>query len=256
MVQEIATVTGRNEVADGVHVVRFSSAYISRTSLPGQFVNVRVGKGFQPLLRRPFSVCRTQDDEVEIVFNVIGEGTRIFSEKEPGEKIDVLGPLGTPFGFEKGFDTALMVAGGLGVAPFPLLTQKIRNQVERIETFVGAGTGRKLWTEHLENVHTATDDGTKGFRGTVVAQLEEFLTSNKVHHPKIFGCGPTRMLHALSDLAKRYEIACDLSLEGDMACGLGICQGCPVERVNSTKKYSLVCTDGPTFDSREIVLQA
>ena len=148
-----------------------------------------------------------------------------------------------------------MVAGGLGVAPFPFLTQHILAYGKRIESFVGAGTAQKLWSDHLRCVHLATDDGSKGFRGTVVGHLDEFLQKEKVKNPKIFGCGPTKMLQSLSNFAKQHDIECELSLEGDMACGMGICQGCPVERANGDRKYALVCTEGPTFNCNDIVFQ-
>ena len=255
MVQELAVVTERNEVAEGIYVLRFGSTSIARTARPGQFVNVRATGGVTPLLRRPFSICRVEDGYVELVFNIIGSGTRILASKGPGDELDVLGPLGTPFGFKEGFDTAIMVAGGLGVAPFPFLTQHILSYGKRIESFVGAGTAQKLWSDHLRSVHLATDDGSKGFRGTVVGHLDEFLQKEKVKNPKIFGCGPTKMLQSLSNFAKQHDIECELSLEGDMACGMGICQGCPVERANGDRKYALVCTEGPTFNCNDIVFQ-
>ncbi|MBI3005040.1 MAG: dihydroorotate dehydrogenase electron transfer subunit [Ignavibacteriales bacterium] len=252
MTQELAPVSERTEVADGIFLLRFTSAHIAHTAQPGQFVNIRPVAGLSPLLRRPFSVCRVEKNDVEIVFNVAGAGTRILALKRPGDELDVLGPLGSPFGFGEDFETAIMVAGGLGIAPFPFLTQNLRGR--KVETFVGAGTAGKLWLEHLQAVHIATDDGSKGFHGNVVALLEEFLGSKNLENSKIYGCGPTRMLQALSDLAKMNDLQCELSLEGDMACGIGICQGCPVERVNGKKKYALVCTDGPTFNCNDIVL--
>ncbi len=252
MIQEIDIVRERYEVAAGIHVLRFASSHISRYARPGQFINVRTNAGLVPLLRRPFSICRIEGEDIEIVFNVVGIGTSILASKRSGDTVDVLGPLGASFRMKSSFDTALMVAGGLGVAPFPFLTQHLSDK--KVESFIGAASAEKLWTAHLQNVHIATDDGSKGFHGTVVAMLAEYLKSNRVRNPKIFGCGPTKMMQALSDLAKMYEMDCELSLEGTMACGIGICQGCPVGRVNGKKKYALVCTEGPTFNSQDVVL--
>ncbi|MBI4429317.1 MAG: dihydroorotate dehydrogenase electron transfer subunit [Ignavibacteriales bacterium] len=254
MIQELAIVTGRKEVAEGIFVLRFESSYISKNVRPGQFVNIRVTDGLSPLLRRPFSICRVEENQVEFVFNVVGVGTRILASKQPGDKLDVLGPLGNPFRYEEGFDTAIMVAGGLGIAPFPFLTQLIGGK--NVETFYGVASAAKLWSEHLRNVHVATDDGSAGFQGTVVALLRAYLEETKLRNAKIFGCGPTKMLQALSNFAKMSEIQCEVSLEGEMACGVGICQGCPVERAKGNKKYALVCTDGPTFNCQDIVLAA
>jgi dihydroorotate dehydrogenase electron transfer subunit len=98
----------------------------------------------------------------------------------------------------------------------------------------------------------ATDDGSEGFRGTVVELLEHTLQAGTPAGPKIFGCGPTAMLRALAGCARERDIPCEVSLEGPMACGIGICQGCPVELAEGENKYALMCTDGPTFDIRRI----
>ncbi len=249
-----ASVIDRTEIAAGIYILRLRSPEIARRASPGQFVNIRCGEGCLPLLRRPFSISRTDGDVIELMFNVIGGGTRMLASKDSGDSVDVLGPLGVPFEIQGEYQRALLVGGGLGVAPFPFLTDALRGEMKEIVTFVGARTSAQLTERHLQNVRVATDDGSKGFRGTVVDLLREFLLDVPPVRFKVFGCGPTKMLKALSNLASSVGVDCELSLEGDMACGMGICQGCPVERSDGTKKYSLVCTEGPTFNSKEIVL--
>ncbi|MCI0705933.1 MAG: dihydroorotate dehydrogenase electron transfer subunit [Ignavibacteriae bacterium] len=220
-------------------------------------MNIRVTDGFMPFLRRPFSVSRVEAEHVEIVFNIVGVGTQLLSLLRPGDVLDVVGPLGTPFRYSGDFSTALIVAGGLGAAPFPLLTSWLQREEKQIVSFVGARSAYQLYRMHLKNPHYATDDGTAGMKGTVVELLDRFLKSTQVQKPKIFGCGPTKMLKVLSEYAQKNTIACELSLEGDMACGIGLCQGCPVERVggsNGKKKYALVCTEGPSFQCQDILL--
>lgn len=254
MTHEIVTVSSTDEVADGLFVLRFQSDRIARTTAPGQFVNIRVTESFVPFLRRPFSVSRVEGRLVEILFNVVGTGTQILSSKRPGDTLDLLGPLGKPFGVDGEYDTALIVAGGLGVAPFPLLTDWLLREEKQVATFLGARTAYQLYKQHLINLHVATDDGTEGIRGTVIDLLDRYLQAHAVSKPKIFGCGPTKMLQSLSSYAQRNRIPCELSLEGEMACGIGLCQGCPVERRNGGTRYALVCKEGPTFDSEEVVL--
>ncbi len=254
MRQEFLTVASREEVADGVFLLRCTSHSIARDSKPGQFVNVRVSPAFVPFLRRPFSICRVEGTTLELLFNVVGEGTRLLARMHPGDELDTLGPLGKPFTVGDDFDTAVIVAGGLGVAPFPFLTDYLLRYEKQIVSFVGARTAFQLYTRHLNNVHVATDDGSSGSRGTVVYLLERHLDACPIPRPKLFGCGPTRMLQALSEVARMRGIPCELSLEGEMACGVGLCQGCPVERVNGSKKYALVCVEGPTFDCTTIVV--
>jgi dihydroorotate dehydrogenase electron transfer subunit len=119
---------------------------------------------------------------------------------------------------------------------------------------VGYRNAGQVFTKYLQNVHIATDDGSDGFHGNVVQLLESSFVQNNFNKTKIFACGPTLMLKALTELAKRKNICCELSLEGQMACGFGICQGCAVERTNGIATYALVCKDGPAFLSTEVNL--
>lgn len=254
MMADVA-VTDVRIVAEGTRTLTFVSAEVARSTMPGQFVNIRVHSGSDPLLRRPFSVSRVTGDRIEILFNVVGAGTDILAKKKPGDTINVLGPLGVPYGIKGDFKNALLVAGGLGVAPMAILTEHLKSLGKHIDTFLGARNALHLITDHLLNIHVATDDGSKGFHGNVVRLVEQYLKEHPASDAKIFACGPTRMLKALSAFAIAAGLECEISLEGEMACGVGICQGCPVERVGGAKKYALVCTDGPAFHCQDVILQ-
>ena len=255
MIQQIVRVESNQEIAEGLFLMRFDSEEIAGSARPGQFLNIRTVQGWGPLLlRRPFSISSVFGTSIRLLYGIIGKGTRMLAALRPGDGIDILGPLGIPFGYDDAFETAVVVAGGLGIAPFPFLTDYLEKKRTSILTFVGSRSLFKIESLRLKNVSYATDDGSKGFRGTVVDCLADYLGTHTLDKPKIFGCGPTKMLSSLSKLAQAKGLKCELSLEGDMACGIGICQGCPVERKNGTKKYALVCKDGPTFDCRDIVL--
>lgn len=254
MIQTLCPVTSLLNVGPNIFVLSFHSPEIASAVLPGQFVNVKTNDLFFPFLRRPFSVYNVNETNVEIIFNVVGAGTKILSEKRPGDLIDVLGPLGCAYRLEDKFDTALLVAGGLGVAPLPMLTSSLSPKKKTIKTFLGARTSNQIVQDHLQNIHVATDDGSMGFGGTVVELLRVHLQKQTMTNPKIFGCGPTPMLKSLSLLAHELKIPCEVSLESAMACGIGICQGCPVERVDTDKKYSLICKEGTVFDTETIRL--
>ena len=247
-------VTAHREEEDGMHILTMESDYLASTAEPGQFLNIRINEGIQPFLRRPFSISRVHGSQIEILFNVVGKGTGLLSAKKIGEMLNVIGPLGVPFNLQSGYQTALIVAGGLGVAPFPFVTDWVLHRGKNVETFLGARSSSQLLVNNLRNVHSATDDGSRGFHGTVVALVEHYLNEHPIQNSKIFACGPTKMLKAVSEFAQRKSVPCELSLEGDMACGIGICQGCPVERTQGPKKYALVCTEGPAFDCREVIL--
>lgn len=249
------------EVARNIFVLRFHSPELAASTLPGQFINIKISSGFKPLLRRPFSIYRVEGDDLEIVFNAVGLGTKILSGKKAGDEVDILGPLGESYNVRDEFDTAILAAGGLGVAPLPILTGAVRKSSKQIVTFLGARTADQLVTDHLHKVSVATDDGSRGFHGTVVDLLAETLRQNAFPRPKIFACGPNPMLRNISHLATSLGIPCEVSLESVMACGFGICQGCPVERNHraygdgNRKKYYLVCKDGPVFLTRDILIE-
>jgi dihydroorotate dehydrogenase electron transfer subunit len=255
ILQEICSVQQVRRVADNIFVLSFHAPSIVGKILAGQFLNIRVEDATDPLLRRPFSAYRREGENLEIVFNVVGKGTALLSTKRAGELIDVLGPLGVPFGLSTAdYETALLVGGGLGVAPLPIATEELREAGKPILTFLGARNAGQLVPHHLEDPQIATDDGSAGFRGNVVELLSSILSHQPVSRPKIFACGPTAMLRALAEFALKHGIPCEVSLEGPMGCGIGICQGCPVELAGEEKKYALMCKDGPVFDVRKIKL--
>jgi dihydroorotate dehydrogenase electron transfer subunit len=255
IVQQLFPVQSCHEVAAKTFLFRFKSPEIAASAQPGQFVNILAAEtGEGPFLRRPFSISRIEDDIIEIIFHVVGIGTNLLSRKQLGDWVDIVGPLGEPFHGNAEYDTALLVAGGIGVAPFPFLTDELLKRGKRIETFIGYRNTEQVFTEHLQNVRIATDDGSDGFHGNVVQLLESSLVQNNFDKAKIFACGPTVMLKALTELARRKNICCEMSLEGQMACGFGICQGCAVERTEGPAKYALVCKDGPAFLSTEVNL--
>jgi dihydroorotate dehydrogenase electron transfer subunit len=249
MIQTLSPVISNSAVAPSIHVLKFLSPGIAPNVSAGQFVNIRVNDSTQPLLRRPFSVYRVDGECIEVIFNVVGTGTSILSRKQAGDVVDILGPLGRGYSFDDGFDTALLVAGGLGVAPLPILTSRLSRAGRPVLTFLGARTVDQIVSAHLENVHRSTDDGSAGYHGTVVDHLRSFLLSEKCRKPKMFACGPNGMLRNLSLLALDLGIPCEVSLESAMACGIGICQGCVVEHTGGGKKYSLTCTEGPVYNS-------
>jgi dihydroorotate dehydrogenase electron transfer subunit len=255
IVQEVCPVVEVHKPGDGTYALAFRSRSIARSVKAGQFLNVRVDGTTDPLLRRPFSVYRAEGDFVELIFHVIGKGTALLAAKRKGDAIDVLGPLGTPFKLTEGdFATAILVGGGLGVAPLPIATATLRAARTPVATFLGARSSNQVVDAYLDNLSVATDDGTRGFNGNVVELLRTSLVRNPYPNPKIFACGPTAMLKALATFAIESNIPCEVSLEGPMACGIGICQGCPVELTGDTKKYALMCKDGPVFDVRTIRL--
>jgi len=239
------------KIQENIFILKAFSPQIASAIKPGQFCNLKVSETDFPLLRRPFSISDVDGDYISFMFNKHGEGTRILSEKRNGDVIDILAPLGNGFTYEDDYDTAVMIGGGLGAAPFPFLTRRLKNK--KIVTLIGGRNEKDVTDWGLKNVFYSTDDGSIGFKGNVVELLISKFNDFKDSEIKIFSCGPTPMLKALQKFTVDNNIKCEISTECSMACGFGICQGCPIDSAEKDKYY-LVCKDGPVFDAEAIVL--
>ena len=241
------------ELDHDIYLLKIFCPEISHIIKPGQFLNIRVSESMYPLLRRPFSVCDVEGDYFYLMFNIFGEGTKLLSRKHKGDLIDILGPLGNGFNLDDEFDTAIIVAGGLGAAPFPYFSRSLDDK-KKIYTFIGGRTHRDIIKYGMKNIKVSTDDGSEGFKGTIVQLLEKEFSSIEGKKLKIFGCGPNPMLSALKTFCIKNNVECEVSAECAMACGFGICQGCPIESTVHPEKYYLVCKDGPIFNVKDIVI--
>jgi dihydroorotate dehydrogenase electron transfer subunit len=256
----LAPVTEKRTITSDLFVLRLEAPQISSFVKPGQFVNILPKIGvIDPLLRRPFSVYQRDEDWIEIIVQIHGRGTTEIAGTMVGETLDVIGPLGMPWKYDSGDrSTAILLVGGVGVASMPLLTQLFKQTGASFETYYGARNSTLFADEYLANVHYATDDGSKGYPGTIISLLRDHLKQEKYTSPKLFVCGPTPMMRAAAALANEFGIKCEVSLETEMACGVGICQGCPVQTTEaeltaSGRKFHLVCTQGPSFEYDRIV---
>jgi len=239
------------ELDNQIYLLKIHSPEIAGKIKPGEFLNIRVSEAVHPLLRRPFSVCDVEGDYFYIMFNIYGEGTRILSQKHGGDTVDVLGPLGRGFNLKGDFDTAIIAAGGLGAAPFPYLIRKLGEQKE-VHCFIGGRTHKDVILHGMKNIFIATDDGSLGYKGNVIKLLNKNLDLLKSSKVKIFACGPNAMLRALKEFTMKHKLNCEASTECAMACGFGICQGCPIESSYDPQKYFLVCKDGPVFNIADV----
>lgn len=241
------------QVHENIFIQKIHAPEIARLIKPGQFLNIRVSENTFPLLRRPFSICDVEGENIFLMFNILGEGTKILSHKHKGDLIDILGPLGNGFNLEGDYKTAIMVAGGLGAAPFPYVTREIKNK-KSIMSFVGGRKKQDVISYGFENLILSSDDGSIGYKGNVVQSLENNLDKIDITSSKVFACGPNAMLRVLKDFCLKHNLDCEVSTECAMACGFGICQGCPIESTSNSDKYLLVCKDGPVFNVKDVVI--
>ncbi|MDP2362737.1 MAG: dihydroorotate dehydrogenase electron transfer subunit, partial [Ignavibacteria bacterium] len=133
------------------------------------------------------------------------------------------------------------------------VTRKIRHK-KKIISFIGGRTKQDVITYGLENFNVSSDDGSIGYKGNVVQSLEYNLDKIDIATSKVFACGPNAMLRVLKDFCLKHNLDCEVSTECAMACGFGICQGCPIESTSKSDNYLLVCKDGPVFNVRDVVL--
>ena len=229
-------------------------------AVPGQFVMVQIGDGCNPLLRRPFSIHRLIGDEkndvkIELLYKVVGAGTAALSDAREGDGIGLLGPLGRGFSISKQTPRTMIVAGGIGVAPFPALLASLRAAGgPRPRMFYGGRSAGDLplldWFRDRTDVDVTTDDGSLGRRGLVTEPLAEFLDAEDPEAVKLYVCGPDPMLRAAARIALERGLDCELSLEAHMACGFGVCLGCvvPTRRPGQDEiTYDRVCKEGPVM---------
>lgn len=253
MIQTFAKVVEIIDLGNQIILQKLYSPDIASIIKPGQFLNIKVCDSDFPLLRRPFSVCDVEGEYIFLLFNIHGEGTKLLAHRNIGDYVDILAPLGNGFNINNEFDTYVIVAGGLGAAPFPFLTRNFTSD-KNIFSFIGGRTEKDIITYGLENCYIATDDGSQGFKGNVVQLLENKKHLFENYKVKIFACGPNPMLSALKEFCIKKNLECEISTECAMACGFGICQGCPIESTSNNEKYLLVCKDGPVFNIKDVVI--
>jgi dihydroorotate dehydrogenase electron transfer subunit len=226
--------------------------------LPGRFVMLQASSSLAPLLRRAFSVHDVASQVVHILYRVVGQGTSWMSRRRSGDAVNLVGPLGKGFGLESSFRRAVLIAGGMGIAPFQLLIRNLRERGVEVHLFYGAGTARELIpVAELEalgvTVRIATEDGSEGVKGKVTDLFQDsFGTMNPSGAFKIYACGPRPMLFEIARITRSSGIPCEVSLESAMACGLGTCMGCVID---TRSGYRRVCREGPVFDVQDLILE-
>ena len=232
-----AALVHRRQVAREMWVLGFHAAQIAATVKAGQFVNIGMQPG--PLLRRPFSVYRAEDDRIEVVLKAVGAGTAQLLSLREGDVVSCLGPLGRGFELAGGAKSVTLVSGGLGVAPMPLAARDARAAGLHVKWVHGARTADELCSESAgDEVILATDDGSEGLKGTVVSAAPDADV--------VLACGPNRMLAAV---AQRWPDA-QVAVETYMGCGTGVCLGCAVPLVRGG--YDRACTEGPVYRAADV----
>jgi len=263
--QSNAEILANKKIKGRYFKIVLRSPLIAKSALPGQFVMLKVAKVFslEPFLRRPFGIHAIRGGQVEILYEVVGKGTDILSQRKPGEVMDLLGPLGNSFDYRAlkiSNRQPILVAGGMGVAPLILLAERLvagnrRSARGKIQVLIGARTKEQVLCEKEFkkigcDVKIATDDGSAGFFGRITVLLEEVLSATDYRLAAIYSCGPRPMLRELVRICREKFIPAQVSLEAHMACGIGACLGCAVNTIGG---YKRVCKDGPVFEAENLI---
>ena len=291
-------VIDQREVTPGVFRTRLEGPKIAREAVAGQFVNVQVSRTTDPLLRRPFSIHAVYPDEgiFSLLYVVVGRGTRLLQHVPAGETISVVGPLGRGFDLGDAPDAEhIVVAGGCGAAPLHFLCDALcaKYGCEKVTVLTGGRSKDAVLCEaefrsHGVEVGVATDDASYGYGGFVTELLQRHLKSpspggegrgegaNRL--TRVYSCGPHLMMREVARICREAGVSsCQVSLENNMACGMGVCMGCVQKVVNSRQyavdsgegtvpsgtdncqlstdnwHYERVCKDGPVFNAEDIV---
>ena len=282
-------------LSPGICRLRIKSEFVSAKALPGQFVNIRSCDGLEILLRRPISICDVFPDEglFDIVFMVRGCGTGYLSRKEPGETIDLIGPLGHGFHMPSNtkdfndvndingingincikainsikainninspnfINRVAVVGGGIGIFPLLFLLKRLGRNMTR-HAYLGfrcleSAVLLDEFSKASEKVFISSNDGSIGEKGFISDLLAKGLEGSG--YDIIYTCGPAAMMKKVAAMAAEKNIPCQVSLEQRMGCGIGACLACACK--TKTKdggwEYSRVCCDGPVFWADKVI---
>jgi dihydroorotate dehydrogenase electron transfer subunit len=266
VILEQGRVTANAKIGDLGALLAVRSPGIAEQAHAGQFVHVRPGVGWDPLLRRPYSFCRIdrRAGEIELIVKPLGPGGLWIAERRAGDALDLLGPLGTSFVVRRDTRNLLLVAGGTGIAPMRVIAEQEAPR-RNVTLVMGGRSVAHLWPSDrlpptVEYV-TTTDDGSFGTRGRVTDVLPGLLA----WADQLFACGPWPMLAALGRLrdaaeraaatypGRRTLLEAQIAVEQHMGCAMGVCRACVIV---TTEGNARVCREGPVFALGDIAFEA
>lgn len=289
MYDKTVAITENRPLAGGHFLLSLDSPTQAQATRPGQFAMVRMLGRSDVLLRRPMSIydIKTKDSTagelgakgsrkqrgpglespqiIQLLYKVVGRGTRLMSELKPGDRVGLLAPLGHGF-FEEDYlprahaaDEILHVAGGIGIAALLLPVKRLAEAGFKQRLFFGGRSKEDLvgvedFKPLVRATVLATENGSAGYRGFVTRPLEEYFARHADRQFLLFVCGPWGMLQATVELARKYRHTCLVSMENRMGCGLGVCLGCSIRVAGAGHEaYQRVCTEGPVFWAEKVV---
>ncbi|RLA21611.1 MAG: dihydroorotate dehydrogenase electron transfer subunit [Gammaproteobacteria bacterium] len=278
---EEARITARQTFAGGQHTMRLAAPKCAAKAEPGSFIHLRCEELLA--MRRPISIMRANSDEgwIEILFKELGKGTRLLAQRQVGESLSLMGPIGNPFVLSEKRKRPLLIGGGVGIPPMVYLAESIYTGKFSFQPLVLMGseipfpfevTQSKLAVSGVDKSCSATmplleewdiparlasnagfDGCFEGFITDLARCYLRSLSPSEQQEVELFSCGPHPMLSAVAALAKEFDLPCQLSLEEYMACAVGGCAGCVVKvKTAEGEVMKRVCVDGPVFRAEEL----
>lgn len=259
MKQEKAIVLRHEEFQGGYRLLELAAPLVGPLVEPGQFLHLLIPRLNEAVLRRPFSIYKADEKGVSVLYATVGKGTKAMNHLKVGDETDIIGPLGFGFPEPDAERLPVLVAGGYGNAA--LYLQAKNSEQKGVAFFGGRAAQDILCIEEFEalgwDVLVATEDGSLGKQGFVTHVLTDWLKENPTQDIEIFACGPNGMLKAVGDMFAQTETPCWLSMDRNMACGVGACLTCVIKLVDKDSeqgwKWGRCCKDGPVFERREII---
>ncbi|MCC6507655.1 MAG: dihydroorotate dehydrogenase electron transfer subunit [Pirellulaceae bacterium] len=262
-------ILANDQLAKDTYRVRLDASELAARAVPGQFFMVRLSGCNDPLIARALALF-DRCSGLELVYLAKGKFTTRLARMQPGELVDVTGPLGNGFSNQP-VDHLIMVAGGIGQTPFLAVARealglqsfglpaRTSGYAKRVSFCYGVRSadhlaGLDLFQQAGVAMHVATEDGSIGPPQRVTSPLEKLLLEENGDTTRVVVCGPEPMMEAVAHLAHKYHVPCEVSLETPMACGIGICFTC-VARIGSQDDwdYKRTCVEGPVFKAEDVV---
>ena len=251
--KEQAVIISQEEIAPAIYSLWIKTDKIAQYAKAGQFISIYCEDGSR-LLPRPISICEIdkEDCALHLVYRIAGAGTEEFSQKQTGDYLSVMGPLGN--GFPLKSKKAFLIGGGIGIPPMLELAKQLNCEKQIILGYRNSDMFLLDEFKKQGEVYIATEDGSVGTKGNVLDAIRE----NALDAEVIYACGPTPMLRALKNYAAENNIECWISMEEKMACGIGACLACVCKSKevdgHTNVHNKRVCKEGPVFLAEEVEL--
>lgn len=257
-----AEVMSNKKVGSYYHMV-FAVGSMASHCKPGNFIAIAVGgESSSLILRRAFAFYRATDKgpmggSIELVVAPHGQGSRWLCERNIGDFVDLVGPLGTSFGIPTTNANTMLIGGGYGSAPLFALAEVLKNRGCRVDMVLGASTASKIYAplegkRSVSSLTLTTDDGSTGIHGQISEAIPRLIREYGTE--VIYSCGPMGMLSSIAKIAEEFDIAHQCAVEEAMACGIGVCMTCVVPVKNESQiKMIRACIDGPVMDGSQII---